>query len=375
MQRVADSNGKILGAVVDCDAHIFEPHDLWDRFLEPRYRARAPKVLLDGEGRMSWDLDGRITPPLPRFTVRGENGERVPYVPRPGMGDPREHVADMDQEGIRHAVIYPGMGLLFQAIADPELAAALCRAYNDWLREHCAAAPGRIYGAAAVPLQDVGLAVREIERIAGAPEIRALFIRPNPVNGRLLRDPQLDPFWRAASEAGLPVAIHEGTTRSNPTVAEDRYDDFFWLHMLSHPFEQQLACLDLIAGGVLDRFPKLRVVFLESGSAWAVHWLARMDEHYETWGYTLPSLQRKPSDVFRAQCFISTDPEEDAVAATVEYVGEDCVVWASDYPHPDAIFPGAPRATLANPRLSEQQKRKILVDNGRRLYGFGNGAS
>jgi predicted TIM-barrel fold metal-dependent hydrolase len=374
MQRETDSSADVVGAVVDCDAHIFEPHDLWERFLEPRFRARAPKVLLDEQGRIRWDLDGRVTPPLPRFTVPGEGGERVPFVPRPGMGDPLAHLADMEREGIHESVVYPGIGLLFQAIGDAELAAALCRAYNDWLREHCAAAPGRIFGAAAVPLQDVRAAAHEVERVAAAPELRALFVRPNPVGGRLLRDPTLDPFWQAAADAGLPVAIHEGTTRSNATVGDDRYDDFFSLHMLSHPFEQQLACLDLIAGGVLDRFPKLRVVFLESGSAWAVHWLARMDEHFETWGYTLPSLTRRPSDAFRAQCFVSTDPEEEAVAATVDYVGEDCVVWASDYPHPDAVFPGAVRATLANPRLSARQKRKVLVDNGRRLYGFaGNG--
>jgi len=367
--------GQVLGSVVDSDTHIYQPQNLWDRFLEPRFRARAPKVLLDHQGRICWDLDGRRTPPLPRFTVAGENGARVPYVPRPGMADPLAHVADMDSEGIRQAVVYPGLGLLFQSIADGELAAALCRAYNDWLREHCSAAPGRLFGAAAVPLQDPRAAVVEVERIAGTPELRALFVRPNPAGGRLLHDPALDPFWRAAADAGLPVAIHEGTTRSSPTVADDRYEQFFFLHMLSHPFEQQLACLNLIAGGVLDRFPRLRVAFLESGSAWTVHWLARMDEHFEHWGYTLPELERRPSDVFRAQCFVSTDPEEDAVAATVEYVGEDCVVWASDYPHPDAIFPGAARATLANHRLSEQRKRKILVDNGRRLYGFATESS
>jgi predicted TIM-barrel fold metal-dependent hydrolase len=373
---VNESNpaNSVLGSVVDSDAHIFEPHDIWERFLEPRFRARAPKVLLDEQGRIAWDLDGRRTPPLPRFTVAADNGERIPYVPRPGMGDPHAHVADMDAEGIRHAVVYPGVGLLFQAIADGELAAALCRAYNDWLREHCSAGLGRLFGAAAVPLQDPAAAVAEVERVAAWSELRAIFVRPNPTGGRLLHDPAFDPFWRAASDAGLPVAIHEGTTRSSPTVADDRYDQFFFLHMLSHPFEQQLACLNLIAGGVLERFPNLRVAFLESGSAWTVHWLARMDEHWEHWGYTLPELERRPSDAFRAQCFVSTDPEEEAVAATVEFVGEDCVVWASDYPHPDAIFPGAPRATLSNPRLSAERKRKILVDNGRRLYGFDGAA-
>jgi predicted TIM-barrel fold metal-dependent hydrolase len=227
-----------------------------------------------------------------------------------------------------------------------------------------------LFGAAAVALQDVSTAVDELTRAVEKLGMRTAFIRPNPTAGRLLHDPAMEPFWQRAAELRVPIAIHEGTTRSSPTVADDRYDEFFFLHMLSHPMEQELACLNLIAGGVLSRHPGLRVVFLESGSAWAVHWLERMDEHFEHWGYTLPALREKPSDVFRRQCFVSTDPEEQAVSATLEFVGEDCVVWASDYPHPDAIFPGAVRATLANPRLTATQKRKLLVDNGRRLYGF-----
>src|SRR5690606_11041929 len=166
-------------------------------------------------GRIHWNLDGTVTPPLPMFTVEGENGERRPYVPRSGMGDPREHVADMDREGIRHAVVYPGLGLLFQAIADGALAAALCRAYNDWLQEHCATAPERLFGAAAIPLQDPDAAVAEVERVASSlPQMRAVFVRPNPAGGHLLHDPALDGFWAAAARTRLPVAIHEGTTRS-----------------------------------------------------------------------------------------------------------------------------------------------------------------
>jgi predicted TIM-barrel fold metal-dependent hydrolase len=362
----------IVGNVVDSDAHIGEPPEVWGHYLAAEYRDRAPKVIVEADGRMRWNLDGRITPPLPRWTAPGTNGERVPYVPRPGLVDANAHLRDMDVEGIRQAVMYPGIGLLFAGIADPGLAAACCRAYNDWLSDHCKADAGRLFGAAAVPLQDVDAAIAELTRAVETLGMRAAFIRPNPHAGRSLHHAALDPFWRRAAQLGVPIAIHEGTTRSCPTVADDRYgdDEFFFLHMLSHPFEQQLACLNMIAGGVLDRHPKLRVVFLESGSAWSVYWLARMDEHFEHWGYTLPSLKTRPSDLFRRQCYISTDPEEHGVAATLSQVGEDCVVWASDYPHPDGIFPGAVQATLGLSELSERQKQKLLVENGRRLYGF-----
>jgi uncharacterized protein len=370
MPGVTERESEIVSQVVDSDAHIGEPPELWTDYLAKPYRARAPRVVLDQARNMRWNLDGRLTEPIPVQMVEDERGQRVPFVPRKGMTDPREHLRDMDVEGIRQAVLYPGMGLLFHGIADPDLATAICRAYNDWLADHCKTDPARLYGAAAIPLQDVAAAVSELTRAVEQLGMRTAFIRPNPIDGRLLHDPTLEPFWRRAADLGVPIAIHEGTTRSSRTVADDRYGEFFFLHMLSHPFEQALACLNLIVGGVLERFPKLRVVFLESGSAWAVHWLERMDEHFEQWGYLVAGLKHKPSDIFRRQCFISTDPDEKAVAATVEFVGEDCVVWASDYPHPDAIFPGAVQATLDNVRLNETQKRKILVDNGRRLYGF-----
>src|SRR5439155_925091 len=99
----------------------------------------------------------------------------------------------------------------------------------------------------------------------------------------------------------------------------------------------------LILTGVLERHPTLRVAFLESGSAWLPYWLDRMDGHLETWGKLLPAVRMKPSEYFRRQCVISTDPEDGAVEAVVRLVGDDCLVWASDYPHPDALFPGAVR--------------------------------
>jgi predicted TIM-barrel fold metal-dependent hydrolase len=361
----------LLGQVIDSDAHIGEPVDLWER-LPVELAAQAPRVELLPEGRMRWRIEGRATPALPRWTAPGPAGSRVPYRPRPGLRDPVAHLADMDAEGIDQAILYPGVGLVFAAIEDPALAVACSRAYNDWLAEHCAAAPRRLHGAAALPLQDVAAAVAELTRSVERLGMKTAYIRPNPVAGRALHHPAHEPLWQRAAELGVPVAIHEGTTRTSPTVAEERYGDepFFFLHMLSHPLEQMLACLSLIGGGVLERHPGLRVVFLECGSAWSVYWLARMDEHFESWGYTLPSLRTRPSELFRRQCFVSTDPEDHVLAATLAHVGEDCVVWSSDYPHPDAICPGAVRATLADSTLTPRQKRKILVENARRLYAL-----
>src|SRR5581483_3287838 len=315
----------LLGQAIDSDAHVGEPPGEWMERLPAELRERAPRALLDPDGRMRWQLDGRTTPPLPRWTAPRPDGSREPYVPREGLWDARAHLRDMDAEGIGRAVLYPGVGLVFAGIGDPALATACCRAYNDWLAEHCRADRTRLLGAAAVPMQDVGAAVAELTRAVEAHDFHAAFIRPNPQGGwRTLHDRALDPLWRRAADLGVAIAVHEGTTRTCPTVAEDRFgdDEFFFLHMMSHPFEQQLACLSFLAGGVLERFPALRVAFLECGTSWAVYWLARLNEHFEHWGYTLPALRTRPSELFLRQCFVSTDPEEPALAATLAHVGE-----------------------------------------------------
>jgi predicted TIM-barrel fold metal-dependent hydrolase len=142
----------------------------------------------------------------------------------------------------------------------------------------------------------------------------------------------------------------------------------FLTHMISHPFEQMLAALSIIAGGVLERFPRLRVAFLESGCGWLPFWLHRMDEHYERRAHEVPWLTMRPSDYFRRQCIISCDPDEVTIPAVVDYIGEDHVCWASDYPHWDAIFPGAVAELRKHLNgLSEAAHEKILGDNARRF--------
>src|SRR5262245_5058205 len=136
------------------------------------------------------------------------------------------------------------------------------------------------------------------------------------------------------------------------------------------------ACVGLVMGGVLERHPRLKVAFLESGAGWLPYWLHRMDEHWETWRRVLPDLPQKPSAYVLRQCTISTEPGEEMIDAVVAHVGEDNVVWASDYPHPDATFPGAVTKTLDAMRtLSPRVRAKVLAENAARLYGLALRAS
>jgi predicted TIM-barrel fold metal-dependent hydrolase len=142
--------------------------------------------------------------------------------------------------------------------------------------------------------------------------------------------------------------------------------------MMCHAVENMGACMDLIVGGVLERHPKLRVVFLESGAGWAPWWLERMDEHWA--GYfgpvDAPYLRTKPSAYFSRQCYISTEVDERFTTHVIEAFGDGCVTLGSDYPHGDGKYPHAIEEFLALETLSEVQKRKILWDNPARLYGL-----
>jgi predicted TIM-barrel fold metal-dependent hydrolase len=271
--------------IVDADGHVVEPLDLWERYAPVRFRAAAPRVVVDEEGSARYRLEGRLTPRLP-FMRRA--GERAPFVPAPGGMDPAARLADLDREGIAAAVLYPSTGLLLGGVEDPAAAVALCCAYNDWLRDYCAADPTRLLGVAAVPLQDPAAAASEAVRLG----FQAVFVRPNPCAGRALGDPAYEPLWAACERAGVAVAVHEGTTLHVPTVGIDRFPDFLSQHVVSHALEQQLACVGFVTSGILERHPGLRVVFLEAGCGWVPYLLERLDRHFESWGWMLPGLAR-----------------------------------------------------------------------------------
>jgi predicted TIM-barrel fold metal-dependent hydrolase len=357
--------------VVDADGHVTEPPTLWDQYLEPRFRDRAPRFTLDAEGRPCQIADGRhIMRHAMRLTLPPGYPETA-YVPRAGGFDPHERLRDLDSEGIDVAVLFPSVGLYVSDVTEPTLLAALCRAYNDWLADYCRADPSRLVGIALLPLADVPAAIRELERTTAAYGFRGAFCRPNPYAGRPIHHPDYEPFWACAASLGVPVTVHEGISDWVPTLGRDRFDNPAMLHVLSHPFEQMAACAGLILSGVLERHPRLTVAFLESGAAWLPYWLHRLDEHCETWGHHLPGLRLKPSEYFRRQCVVSTEPGEEAVDAVVAHVGEDYVVWASDYPHPDATFPGAVTRSLeAMTGLTATARQKIFGANAVRLYGL-----
>ena len=373
-QDVGAMSARREPTTIDADGHVLEPREAWARLADDA----RPRIETDARG-----LDHVVVGDQEVFVARlGTMGlpgtdvsrvrEAVPLeAALPGAFDPVARLRDLDAEGIDVAVLYPTIGLGFWGLRDPDAAIALARAYNDWLAGYCAAAPRRLHAAAMVPFQDVDAAVRELHRARELGCVAA-FVRPNPCAGRSIAAPENDVFWRAAQELDVAVAIHEGLQMAVPPLGVDRVPtNPLVLHAASHTLEQMLACAQLIGTGVLERHPELRCVFLEAGGGWVPYWLERLDEHVACYGGYAPELRLTPSEYFARQCWVSFEGDERTLPVLAPFVGEDRIVWGSDYPHADSTFPGAAAALRASvASLDAGVRAQILGANAAALYGL-----
>jgi len=365
---------------VDADGHVIEPADLWKRELpaslrDKGFRLRWNPDILQEE---VWVEDKLLLPAgIVGVGLAGrpfeDIGKGVRYSElRPGGFDPKVRLTDMDAEGIDTAVLYPSIGLFLEAIGDPALAAACCRVYNDWLADYCRAAPKRLIGVAGLPLQDVTFAVKEAERAVRDLGMRGVFLRPNPCKGRALHDPYFDPLWRTLVELDVPLGLHPSGAGDLPGALQGlRLDAPIMGHPTIFFIDEFLGFTHLVCGGVLERHPKLKVAVLECGGGWLPHWFDRFDHFAHVYGWMAPELRAKPSEYFKRQCWISFDPDERTLGAVAPLIGSERIVWASDYPHLDATFPGVVRELEEGlaplPAAAQQQ---IRGDNAAKLYGL-----
>jgi predicted TIM-barrel fold metal-dependent hydrolase len=358
--------------VVDADGHVLEPMSAWGS-VPAAFRPRIERDATGYEHVIVGDKEvvavslGLLATPGSKMSDTG--AMKTIDEALPGGYDPVRRLADMDLEGIDVAVLYPSVGLNFWAIEDARAAVVLARAYNDWLASYCQADSSRLFGAAMVPLQDPPAAAAELRRCAEELGFPAAFVRPNPCAGRVIADPAHEVVWQTAEELGVAIGVHEGSSVIIPTLGADRPFNPFILHAVSHAFEQMLACASLIAFGVLERHPGLRVVFLESGGGWGPFWLQRLDEQVHGFGDFCPEMKLRPSEYFARQCWISFEVDEATLSPLAPLIGEERIVWGSDYPHHDATFPGAVKELReAISPLPAEVRAKILGANARTLY-------
>ncbi|MGE0383160.1 MAG: amidohydrolase family protein [Gammaproteobacteria bacterium] len=370
--------------VIDSDLHIVEPVDLWQRYIDPAFRDQAP-VGRNFGGRFD-DLalaDGRpiLFPSDHWAEPLRRHMEPVDHLYQFAMDrnwDGVSQLQAMDQEGTDVAILFPTRGLYAMAVdvegrADrgytPALATAVARAYNDWLHDFCAPDRSRLIGAAMVAPHDARAAAAEVRRAVTELGFRAVFLLPGLIAGRPWHDPWYDPLWAECERLDVPVGFHGGGNDrlTDYGLALGGFEMSVW-HTFSHCLGPMAAAASMTAGGVFERFPKLRAAYLEANCSWAPWLFCRLDDHIEDYiGRFEFDLPMKPSEYFRRNCYVSVEADEATVGLYISWFGDDNIVFSSDYPHPDSKFPRATAKFLSQP-ISEQAKRKILWDNCARLY-------
>jgi predicted TIM-barrel fold metal-dependent hydrolase len=256
---------------------------------------------------------------------------------------------------------------------DAPLAAAVARAYNNWLHDFCQTDPRRLIGVGMLSPFAMDDVLSETRRCVTELGFRGVFLRANIVNGRHWHDPFYDPLWSLLEELDVPMGFHEAS-QSGARQSGDHFGGNFMLrHVFSHPLELMMAAGSMCASGVLERHPNLRVAYLEGNASWAPWLLWRLDEHWQLFGDAWgPDLKMLPSQYFKRQAFVSVEPDEEPIKYTLDYMGNDRIVFSTDYPHIDSKFPNAVASLLRLP-VSQEDKRKILWDNCVRFYGAGDG--
>lgn len=340
---------------------------MWAEYLEPEFKQFAPSAEMKIQGE---DIVKKVS-----RQVR-DKGNKQMMSAHPNAYfqnyNVESHVQEMVLMGIDLAFLYPTYGLWLWAIntMQPEVAGAFTRAYNNWLKDFCSYDPDRLKGVGAINLHAPESMVDELHRIVDF-GWKAVFLRPNPVKGRLLSDCAYEPFWTECEEMGIAVGIHEGTHSRLATTGAKRFNTRFALHACSHPMEQMMALLALIEGGVLERHPRLKVGFLESGCGWLPYWLWRLDEEYENLYWEVKdNVKMKPSEYFRRQCFIAIAPTEPYLPQIIEYIGADNLIFGSDYPHMDHQ-PNSVKTVLGlEAQLSQEIVQKIVWDNPNNFYNL-----
>ncbi len=360
--------------VLDSDLHVFEPVDLYERYLDKRFQERIYKVPNpEGTQGVTWVVDGYTFPM--RFLGEHPDASKRDVLDhyRAQNFDSVSQLEAMDVEGLDQAVLFrtsPKMGI---EDLEPEFAIALCRAWNDWITDFRQLDSKRMQAAAILTLHDVDLTVQELRRCVTELGMVGTQLLPNPIKGREIHDPVFDPLWAEAERLNVPICFHPTPNTYHKEHFANRFVGPYGAtlsRMLCNPVEQMAAIGSMTVGGVFERFPRLRAAFLEANCSWIPWFLWRLDEYWElNRNPETDPLQAAPSEYFRRQAFVNVEPDEHFAGWVIEQMGDDNLIYSSDYPHVDSRFPEATSLFLKLD-IPEKSKEKILWDNCARLYGF-----
>lgn len=332
--KIIDADGHIVDRDAEIRAHLPEPH------------CNRAGALLPGDG-LDTSMGGRLG---------GLEGNDLPT-----------RLNDMDREGIDISVLFPTSSFSVNQLIESDYAVAYARAYNDFAADLCRQSP-RLKAVALVAFQNVAEAVKEVNRAVTKLGLAAIAVASQGMKEHL-GSRTFWPIYEEIQRLNVPLCVHN---RRQGPAGENRFDSFLYMHTIGRPVETAIQFAGLLYGGVAERFPRLRIAFLECGAGWVPYWMERMDEEWEKRGKVeSPLCKRKPSEyVIHGNWYFATEPEEGMLPYVIERIGEDKILFASDYPHWDGMFPRVVATIRGRKDLSESAKDKILGGNAARFYGW-----
>jgi predicted TIM-barrel fold metal-dependent hydrolase len=359
------------GMVISGDSHALEPDDLWTKALGAKYGDRLPhmeKKHLGVEG--DFFFTGYEYLGL-HEVVEGDEEMQAKLI-QAGQ-DPAIRLKCMDEDGVYGEIVNATFMLYTLRARDDRMVEDCCKVFNDWLAEYCSHAPKRLYGVSMIHMQDPDWAVRELERTAKMGMRSCIINADARKEWKPYQDPSYDRFWAVAQELDQPVTLH---------IITGNEVDLFTLHgadRINVPrsslgvFAEAGPVLanEFIFGGILDRFPKLKIMCSEYEVSWLPYWLFRVKQIQDDFGPALGIPQiRKPIDEYMSQIYhgLIDDPYLDKV---LDVIDPKTIMWGSDFPHARCTYPNTLKVVdRVLGHLGEQTKRDISFNNAARFYNF-----
>lgn len=368
------NDGKLC---ISADSHVVESVEFFEP-LADMFGEKAPRVVIAdpergpqlnlGDGRLGLTIAGFFMQNVD-FTKPGARDllAKGYELARPGCYDVKERLLDQEIDGIDAEVIYPSVIFNVYQVADRNVLNATFRLYNDWVADYCSKAPDRLFPLASLQLYDLDEAIAELERSKLIGHVGASIPASAPPD-KLYVDPWYDKFWAAAQEMGMPLNMHiftgatsdHGLSRRDPRSRANAPMAFAGM---------ALTVADIIQSGVCERFPDLKFVVTEFETGWIGHTLKRLDWAYvRGGGERVMGLPKLPSEYWRSN-FYCTFEDDPLGIRTRDFIDVNTMLWGSDYPHGDSIFPHSQQV------LSEildgctpEEKWKMTVKNVVELY-------
>ena len=375
--------------IYDADAHAMMTPEMWKGVPEA-YALRRPRAvrIIEDEGYGSWNtswlIDGQMEPhPYGRgaqaantpgmvleelrSSSKATDAEFSVSIESLTLRNPQSRLRDLDNLGIDLQFLFPST-LYAHMTSDPGFEGAMYRAHNQYMARQCATFETRLKWAGLMPMLDARQAFDALEEMQKLGATAVIVF--GTVGERLLSDPSFTPIWEEFSRTGLPLCIHMGM--SYPPFAK-LCQNFFDANLISKALPAQLAFVSMVGHNMLERYPRMKVAFLEFGAEWIFYMCGRMDHYLKLNRSRMPVSKQLPrndiEDYLKSgRIFVAAEADDPMLVHEMNLLGEDHILFSSDFPHGEGRE-NAMLEVIERNDLSEGQKRKILYHNTVRFFG------